>query len=257
MCFAFLANVSTPLQLVAADSPEEPVSATYSGCACGHWSCTGRAAAPAKTIYQKCKNTSSSNGIEQNLPGSSIKKTRLWSNETDPEMDFLENRSSRPSSSLWQEHLSSSWETKGQICHQTRQVCSHFCVIKTYSMKQLGCLWKRQGVQRENAKGVLKRPFGAIGSHLFGPALLWEQLPTVLPGLVQSVLDGQLSALHLVHDAQLHLIAQLKAQQPGHESRNYGSYFPLIMHENVLVEWNYRGTAALHVTVRILYLLGP
>lgn len=48
--------------------------------------------------------------------------------------------------------------------------------------------------------------------YLFSLAHTSEQLLPVLLGLVQSILDGQLSTFHLVHDAQLHLIAQLKAQ---------------------------------------------
>lgn len=39
-----------------------------------------------------------------------------------------------------------------------------------------------------------------------------KQLLLVPSGLVQSIFNGQLTALHLVHDAQLHLIAQLQAQ---------------------------------------------
>lgn len=46
--------------------------------------------------------------------------------------------------------------------------------------------------------------------YLIVVVLLAEQLPLVPPGLVQSVFNGQLAALHLVHDAQLHLIAQLQ-----------------------------------------------
>lgn len=46
--------------------------------------------------------------------------------------------------------------------------------------------------------------------YLFGLALLLEQLHPVPPGLVQGVLDGQLPALHPLHDAELHLIAQLE-----------------------------------------------
>lgn len=54
---------------------------------------------------------------------------------------------------------------------------------------------------------------GEAWFHLIAQALLFQQLLPVLLGLVQGVIDGQLSTLHLVHDAQLHLVAQLKAQQ--------------------------------------------
>lgn len=53
--------------------------------------------------------------------------------------------------------------------------------------------------------------------YLFGQSLVLQQLLPALPGLVQSVVDGDLSVLHPVHDAQLHLIAQLKVQ---HHSRD-------------------------------------
>lgn len=46
--------------------------------------------------------------------------------------------------------------------------------------------------------------------YLVALVLLAEQLPPVPPGLVQSIFNGQLAALHLVHDAQLHLVAQLQ-----------------------------------------------
>lgn len=52
--------------------------------------------------------------------------------------------------------------------------------------------------------------FPQIAFYLTALVPLAQQLLLVPPGLVQSVFDGQLAALHLVHDAQLHLVAQLR-----------------------------------------------
>ena len=46
-------------------------------------------------------------------------------------------------------------------------------------------------------------------SYLLSLVHMLEQLLPLSLGLVQSVFDGQLTILHLVHDAQLHLVAQL------------------------------------------------
>ena len=83
--------------------------------------------------------------------------------------------------------------------------------------------------------------------------LLEQQLLPVPLGLVQGILNGQLPILHLVHEDQLHLIAQLKR---GNQSlRDHNCYVlergPLIRY---VICWEESLSCAMHLKMLLLFL---